>query len=106
RLAHLRRALTPKGQLVIVGGEAPGRWLGGTDRQLRAQVLSPFVGQTLGTFVASENATDLETLRELIDAGSLTAAVDRVYPLAETASAIRQLVDGAVRGKLVISTVA
>ncbi|MGZ4650988.1 MAG: NAD(P)-dependent alcohol dehydrogenase, partial [Kineosporiaceae bacterium] len=69
RLAHLRRALTPKGRLVIVGGEAPGRWLGGTDRQLRAQVLSPFVGQTLGTFVASENATDLETLRELIDAG-------------------------------------
>ena len=51
-LARLRRALTPEGTLVIVGGEGGGRWLGGTDRQLRATMLSPFVGQKLGTFVA------------------------------------------------------
>src|ERR671910_3422828 len=43
-LARLRRALTPQGTLVIVGGEGGGRWLGGTDRQLRAMMLSPFVG--------------------------------------------------------------
>jgi NADPH:quinone reductase-like Zn-dependent oxidoreductase len=36
RLSHLRRALTSKGRLVIVGGETDGRWLGGFDRQLRA----------------------------------------------------------------------
>lgn len=29
RLSHLRRALTPGGRLVIVGGETDGRWLGG-----------------------------------------------------------------------------
>src|SRR5829696_7736702 len=50
-LARLRRALTPEGTLVIVGGEGGGRWLGGTDRQIRALVLSPFVSQKLGTFV-------------------------------------------------------
>src|SRR5436309_2081459 len=66
RLAHLRRALTPRGRLVIVGGETDGRWLGGTDRQIRAQLLSPLVSQKLGTFVASENAADLAALRELI----------------------------------------
>ena len=49
-LSRLRGALTPEGTLVIVGGEAGGRWLGGTDRQLRAHMLSPFVGQKLGTF--------------------------------------------------------
>src|SRR5918911_2982594 len=47
-LARLRRALTPDGTLVIVGGEGGGRWLGGTDRQLRATILSRFVEQKLG----------------------------------------------------------
>ena len=46
-LTHLRRALTPRGTLVIVGGETGGRWLGGFDRQLRAPLLSLFVSQTL-----------------------------------------------------------
>jgi NADPH:quinone reductase-like Zn-dependent oxidoreductase len=34
-LARLRRVLTRNGTLIIVGGEGRGRWLGGTDRQLR-----------------------------------------------------------------------
>jgi len=103
RLSHLRRALTPKGRRVIVGGETDGRWLGGSDRQLRAQVLSLFVSQKLGTFVASENAADLVALRELIEAGQIMPAVDRTYPLSEVAAAIRDLVDGRVRGKIVIT---
>jgi NADPH:quinone reductase-like Zn-dependent oxidoreductase len=48
-LARLRRALGSRGTLVIVGGEGGGRWLGGTDRQLRAMMLSPFVGQKLSS---------------------------------------------------------
>ena len=47
RLSHLRRVLTPRGTLVIVGGETDGRWLGGFDRSLRALLLSLFVRQTL-----------------------------------------------------------
>jgi NADPH:quinone reductase-like Zn-dependent oxidoreductase len=58
------------------------------DRQLRALLLSPFVGQKLGTFVASENAEDLMTLRELIDPGQLAPAIDRSYPLTEVAAAM------------------
>ncbi|MGP3927398.1 NAD(P)-dependent alcohol dehydrogenase [Streptomyces sp. 8N616] len=103
RLSHLRRALTPAGRLVIVGGETDGPWLGGIDRQLRAHLLSPFVGQKLGTFVASENAEDLLTLRELIESGKIAPAVDRTYPLSEVAAAIRYMLDGQTRGKLVIT---
>ncbi|MFC5835536.1 zinc-binding dehydrogenase [Nonomuraea insulae] len=44
-LPHLRRALTPRGTLVLCGGEGGGRWLGGTDRGPRAIMLSPFVRQ-------------------------------------------------------------
>ncbi|WP_241038221.1 NAD(P)-dependent alcohol dehydrogenase [Blastococcus litoris] len=103
RLSRLRRALTPTGRLVIVGGETDGRWLGGSDRQIRATLLSAFIGQKLGTFVASENAADLEALRELIEAGTVTPAIDRTYPLTGVAAAIRHLLDGRARGKLVVS---
>ncbi|WP_367318823.1 NAD(P)-dependent alcohol dehydrogenase [Streptomyces sp. HUAS ZL42] len=103
RLSDLRRALTPSGRLVIVGGETDGRWLGGTDRQIRAQLLSPFIGQKLGTFVSSENAEDLTALRELIESGRVAPAVDRTYPLGEVAAAIRYMLDGQTRGKLVIT---
>ena len=103
RLSRLRRALTPQGRLIIIGGETGGRLLGGTSRQIRARLLSPFIGQKLGTFIASENAADLEALRDLIEAGDLTPAIDRTYPLTEAASAIRSLLDGQARGKIVIS---
>jgi NADPH:quinone reductase-like Zn-dependent oxidoreductase len=102
-LAQLRRALTPRGRLVIVGGETGGRLLDGFQRQLRAALLSPFVGQRLGFFVASEKADDLRALGELIEAGAVTPAVDRSYPLAETSAAIRHLLDGHARGKVVVT---
>jgi NADPH:quinone reductase-like Zn-dependent oxidoreductase len=102
-LARLRRALTPEGTLVIVGGEGGGRWLGGTDRQLRALVLSRFVGQKLGTFVNKENHEDLLVLKELIESGKVTPVIDRTYALSQVPEAIRYLEGGHARGKVVIS---
>ncbi|WP_030728033.1 NAD(P)-dependent alcohol dehydrogenase [Streptomyces sp. NRRL S-237] len=101
-ISRLRRALTPRGTLAIVGGEGGGNWIGGNQRQLGAMLLSPFVGHRLrahGTLVRSR---DLEALTELIEAGSVTPAVDRTYPLAEVPDAIRYLRDGHVRGKVAI----
>ncbi|MFB7286768.1 NAD(P)-dependent alcohol dehydrogenase [Actinacidiphila glaucinigra] len=102
-LRDLRRALTPRGRLVITGSETNGLWLGGTDRQIRAQMLSPFTGQHLGTFITSEHADGLRDLTALIDAGVLSPVVDRVYPLAETAAAVRHLLDGRATGKLALT---
>ena len=101
-LRVLRRALTPTGTLVLVGAETRGRWLGGTDRQLRAMVLSPFVGQRLATFISTENAADLVALSDLVASGAVTPAVDRVFPLVETPAAVRYLREGKARGKVVI----
>jgi NADPH:quinone reductase-like Zn-dependent oxidoreductase len=103
RLPQLRGTLTPRGTLIIIGGESGGRWLDGSSRQLRALFLSPMTSQKLGTFIASENAEDLRTLRGLIESGEVTPVVDRAYPLPEVPAAIRRLLDGHARGKIVIS---
>jgi len=102
-LSRLRRALAPKGTLVIVGGEGGGRWLGGTDRQLRAMMLSPFVGQKLLAFVSPENHEDMMALKELIESGKVMPVIDRTYPLAEVPEAIRYLEEGHAQGKVVIT---
>ena len=101
-LSQLRRALTPRGTLVIVGAEDAGNWLG-VRRQLRATALSPFVRQKLGTFISKERGEDLEELRTLLEAGTITPVIDRTFPLDLVPEAIRYLRDGRARGKIVIT---
>ena len=102
-LAQLRRALTPTGTLVIVGGEGGGRWLGGFLRNLRAPLLSRFIGQRLRMLSSKPNQEDLQVLRELIEAGKLRPLVGRTYPLGEVPEAMRALEAGKTRGKIVIT---
>jgi len=102
-LSQLRRALTPKGTLVIVGSEGRGRWLGGFDRSLRAPLLARLVGQRLRMLASKPGQQDLQTLQELLEAGKLTPVIDRTYPLGDVPEAMRQMVEGHTRGKLVIT---
>jgi NADPH:quinone reductase-like Zn-dependent oxidoreductase len=97
-LSQLRRALTPTGTLVIVGGEGGGRWLGGFDRNLRAVALSRLVGQRLRMLSSKPGQADLQVLRELLEAGKLTPVIGRTYPLGEVPEAVRQMVEGQGRG--------
>jgi len=103
-LRHLRRALTRKGTLVIVGGDGGGRWTGGFLRGvLRAPLLSLFVGQKLVALNTKESREDLEALAVMIDEGSVTPVVDRTFDLVEAADAIRYLAQGHPAGKVVVS---
>ena len=103
-LSELRPALTPKGTLVLVGGEGGGRWIGGAmGRSLRALVLSPFVSHNLRMVVATAKAADLQILTDLIEADKVTPVIDRTYPLSEVPDAIRYLHAGHARGKVVIT---
>jgi NADPH:quinone reductase-like Zn-dependent oxidoreductase len=103
RLSRLRRALTPTGTAVLVGGEDGGDLTGGMNRSLRALMLSLFVGQRLAWFVAKERASDLDRLNGLIEAGQVTPSIDRTYPLDAVPDAMRQLASGQVRGKVAIT---
>jgi NADPH:quinone reductase-like Zn-dependent oxidoreductase len=104
-LSRLRRALTPTGTLVIVGSEGRGRWLGGFDRNLRAVALSRFVGQRLRMLSSEPRPEDLQVLWELLEAGKVTPAIGRTYPLPEVPEAIRQMVQGRGGGGKVVITV-
>jgi NADPH:quinone reductase-like Zn-dependent oxidoreductase len=102
-VSHLRRALAPRGTLVITGGESGGSWTGGMHRQLSAHVLSLFVRQRLGTFVAKQDRGHLEALTELIEAGTLAPVLVRTVALADAAQAMRDLEAGHVHGRIALS---
>jgi NADPH:quinone reductase-like Zn-dependent oxidoreductase len=101
-LSELRRALSPTGTLVLVGGSG-GRWLMGTGRTLRAVVVSPFVGQRLRSFFSKPRGADLVVLKELLEAGKVTPVIDRSFPLSETAEAITYVGERSTQGKTVIT---
>jgi NADPH:quinone reductase-like Zn-dependent oxidoreductase len=103
-LAVLRRALAPRGTLVLAGGDRYDRpVVTGMSRQLRATILSMFTGQRLSALLAKENAADLETLAQLAEDGAITPVIDRTYPLADAAEAIRQIAGGHATGKGVVT---
>jgi NADPH:quinone reductase-like Zn-dependent oxidoreductase len=90
-VSHLRRALAPSGVLVIVGGEGGGRWLGGFQRQMLAPMRSVASKQRLLGLMYRERPELLMALTQLIEAGTVRPVIDRSYPLAEAADAIRYL---------------
>jgi len=102
-VSSLRRLLAPRGTLVIVGGEGGGRLTGGFERSLRAMLLSPFVSQKLTGLSSIMRPEDLHTLAGLLESGAVRPVIDRVYPLAEAATAMRRLTDGSLRGKVVVT---
>lgn len=103
RLSRLRRALTRTGTAVIVGGESKGNMTGGTGRQLRALMVSPFISQRLTGLASKERASDLRILAEHIRVGGVVPDIDRIYPLEQAGEAMRYLAAGKVKGKVVIT---
>ena len=101
-ISQLRRALTPRGTLVIVGGEGGGRWLGKAGRWILAPTMSPFVSQKVTTLSVKHNGDDLLVLKDLIEAGKVTPVIGKSYQLSEVPEAIRDLEKGRTQGKSVI----
>jgi NADPH:quinone reductase-like Zn-dependent oxidoreductase len=97
-----RRALSPTGIFVIVGGPSDDPWIGPLFGLFKALVLSPFVSQKFSMMLAQLSQQDLITLSELAQTGKVTPVIDRRYALSEVPAAIRYLELGHARGKIVI----
>jgi NADPH:quinone reductase-like Zn-dependent oxidoreductase len=106
-LSRLRRVLTPTGTLVANGGGSPGRVFGAVGAMLRVVAADRFTRQRLRVLLPATPAgpvhEDLLAVTALIEAGTLTPVIDRTYPLADTAEAVRHVERGHARGKVVIT---
>ena len=101
-VSFMRRAMTPKGTLVLAGGEGTGRWLG-MGRVVRAKALSPFVGQKMTNFLSRLKAADLATLKELIELDKIKPVIGSRFTLGEVPAAMAEIGAGHGRGKIVIT---
>ena len=95
-----KRALSPKGIFVLVGGSGAAI--------LQAFLLGPLISMTgskkMGIVMwKPNNQEDLAILEELFEAGKVVPVIDRSYPLSEVPEAMRYLEGGHAKGKVVIT---
>jgi NADPH:quinone reductase-like Zn-dependent oxidoreductase len=104
-LLECRRALTPKGIYVMIGGGGPNEQglIGPLVNPIKAMLLSPFVSQKMGMMMADANQKDLTVLGDMMQSGKIKPVIDRTYKLSEVPDAIRYLEAGHARGKVVIT---
>jgi len=102
RFSACRRLLNPGGTIVVVGAGL-GSGFSILGHIASAWVRSHMLKQNVVFFISKPNKEDLLTLKEMIEAGKVAPVIDRVYPLAETAAALRHLEEGRARGKVVIA---
>jgi NADPH:quinone reductase-like Zn-dependent oxidoreductase len=104
-ILEIRRILEPEGKYIIIGGGGPDTdpWIGAFKPPLKAMVISWFVDQELKFFLSHASAEDLGTLAGLLQSGRIRSVIDRRYPLAEAAEAMRYLEAGRARGKVIIT---
>lgn len=101
-LSDCRRALKPRGTLVLIGGTG-GKWFMGVDRWIRGLLMAPFLRLKVRPLIHKDRREDLATIRELIEGGKLRPVVGRTFPLAEVAEAVRFVREGRARGQVSIT---
>lgn len=97
-LSDYKRVLKPAGAYVCTGG---------TMRQIFASILvGPLMsigsGQQMGNLSAKPNVEDLKQVKTLIETGHVKPIIDRCYRLNEGQAALRYLMSGHAKGKVVV----
>ena len=102
-IREYRRALTPGGSFVMVGGPLASLF----QIAILGSLMTLTGNRRMGLLMWKPNKReDLESLNDLLQAGRIMPVIDRRYPLAEIAEACRYLGDGHARGKVVIDVAA
>ena len=98
-----RRVLSPQATVVVVGGPKTNRLIGPLGHVIRMR-LGGLVGRRKTVFfIAKFNKADMETLREMLEAGKLRPVIDRRYEFEDCVEAFRYMEDGHPQGKVVIT---
>jgi len=104
-ILEVRRVLTPTGKLILIGGGGidASPWYGAFKAPIKALVVSWFVDQDMEMFISHYSGEDLTAIAGLMETGTVIPVLDRTYPLAEIADAMRYLEAGRARGKVVVT---
>jgi NADPH:quinone reductase-like Zn-dependent oxidoreductase len=105
-LRDLRRVVAPGGRLVLSGGGNPGhgQYLGPVGLMARAGLFGRLLGLRVRIPRAAPNAQRLTDLAGMASRGQIRPVLDRTYPLADAAEAMRHLEVEHARGKIVVTT--
>ena len=104
-LRDLRRVVAPGGRLVLSGGGNPGegRYVGPVGLMARGALFGRLLGLRVQVPVAAPDGQRLAALAAMAAGGALRPVVERTYPLAEAAAAVRHLEVQHARGKIVVT---
>jgi NADPH:quinone reductase-like Zn-dependent oxidoreductase len=100
-----RRALAPRGTLVLIGGPA-GRWVQPAGHMFSSIAMGPLVAQRIAmadTVSCAAKKQILMTLTTLIEDGEVTPVISRRYSFHELQEAISYQEQGHVPGKVVVT---
>lgn len=98
-LSAYRRALTPRGRYICAGGTMPQIF----QAMLFGSFMSRKNGKKMGSMgIARIKWEDLAYLKELLEAGRIVPVIEKCYPLSEVPAAVRYLLEGHARGKIVV----
>jgi NADPH:quinone reductase-like Zn-dependent oxidoreductase len=102
-ISDRRRALTPNGTLVVVGGPMKNRWIGPLGSMITTAVAARFGSQRVVAMLAKHRPEDLNVLRQLLESETIRPAIERTYPLDQVPEAIRYVGTGHAQAKVVIA---
>ena len=105
RLRDLRRVVAPGGWLVLSGGGNPGEggFLGAVGLIARGGLFGRLLGVRVAIPRAAPDAERLTELAAMAARGEIRPVIDRTYPLADAAAAMRHLEVDHARGKVVVT---
>ena len=98
-LAAYKRALGPRGIYVMSGGTMAQAF----EAMLLGSWMSKSGGRKMGGVTGRPNQKDLVYMKGLLEAGQVKPIIDKCYPLSEVPEALRYLLAGHARGKVIIT---
>ncbi len=104
-LPDLRRAVTPRGTVLLNGGGSPGRILGAVGSLLSAAAVNVLVRQRIAFVPTKETRADLLDVTAMVERGTVRPMIDRTYPLTDVAAAVAYVEAGHTSGKVAITVI-